>query len=326
MHNLTTLVAGIRASGKLHIGHYLGLVKQLLESQNNPNNSCFYFIADLHGLTTPITSGELAEHTLDIAGTYLALGIDPAKITFFAQNHVHEHSELAWIFNCITPLGELERMTQFKDKAQQHEKNINAGLLTYPCLMAADILLYKPSAIPIGEDQIQHVELARVIARKFNYQFGQTFLEPQSYLQKPLRIMSLTDPTKKMSKTGDEALNLDDTPEEIFRKLKKATTATEAGQKSPGEENLLSLLNHFGSADEINYFHEAQKTQTLKYSELKETLAKNIANHFAEFREKKQALLSKPQAIKEILMAGAKKAKVVASQTLQEVKQKIGLL
>jgi tryptophanyl-tRNA synthetase len=143
MQNLTTLVAGIRASGKLHIGHYLGLVKQLLESQNNPNNSCFYFIADLHGLTTPITSGELAEHTLDIASTYLALGIDPAKITFFAQNHVHEHSELAWIFNCITPLGELERMTQFKDKSQKEgAESAGLGLFSYPVLMAADILLY----------------------------------------------------------------------------------------------------------------------------------------------------------------------------------------
>ncbi len=326
MQNTTTLVAGIRASGKLHIGHYLGLVKQLLESQNNPRNNCFYFIADLHGLTTPIIPGELAQHTLEIASTYLALGIDPNKITFFAQNHVHEHSELAWIFNCITPLGELERMTQFKDKARQHEKHINAGLLTYPCLMGADILLYKPTAIPIGEDQIQHVELARVIARKFNHQFGETFPEPKPYLREPLRIMSLTDPTKKMSKTGDEALNLDDTPEEILKKLKKAVTATEAGQKSPGEENLMQLLTHFGTADESAHYKKQQANGTLKYSELKETLAKNIATYFAEFREKKTALLSKPENIKEILMEGAKKAKLTASKTLQEVKQKIGLL
>lgn len=320
------LVAGIRASGKLHIGHYLGLVQQLLETQNNPNNNCFYFIADLHGLTTPFDPKTFAENTLDIAATYLALGINPEKITFFVQSHVHEHSELAWIFNCITPLGELERMTQYKDKAKQHKENINAGLLTYPCLMAADILLYKPTAVPVGEDQIQHVELSRVVARKFNHHFGETFPEPQTYLRKPLRIMSLTDPAKKMSKTGDEALNLDDGPEEIHRKLKKAVTASIPGQKSPGEENLLDLLSKFSSENEVKYFSEAQKTGQLKYSELKETLAKATAGYFAEFREKKKELLNKPDYIAEVLAEGARKAKAVASVTLSEVKEKIGLL
>ncbi len=319
-------MAGIRASGKLHIGHYLGLVQQLLETQNNPNNNCFYFIADLHGLTTPFDPKTFAENTLDIAATYLALGINPEKITFFVQSHVHEHSELAWIFNCITPLGELERMTQYKDKAKQHKENINAGLLTYPCLMAADILLYKPTAVPVGEDQIQHVELSRVVARKFNHHFGETFPEPQTYLRKPLRIMSLTDPAKKMSKTGDEALNLDDGPEEIHRKLKKAVTASIPGQKSPGEENLLDLLSKFSSENEVKYFSEAQKTGQLKYSELKETLAKATAGYFAEFREKKKELLNKPDYIAEVLAEGARKAKAVASVTLSEVKEKIGLL
>ena len=326
MDKQETYVAGCRASGKLHIGNYLGLISQLLETQNLANKQRFYFIADLHGLTTPFVPEEIGQNTLDVAASYLAAGIDPNKTVFFLQSQVLEHSILAWIFSCITPLSELERMTQYKDKSGQHKENINAGLLTYPALMAADILLYKPTAIPVGEDQVQHVELSRVIARKFNHKFGKTFPEPKTYLTKPLRVMSLTDPTKKMSKTGDEALLLDDEPKEITRKLKKAVTATDSGKKSPGEENLMLLLSHFGQAEEVRYFTEAQNQGTLKYSELKETLAKDIAEYFAEFREKKKQLLSRPNQLAEILGEGSRKAREVASQTLLEVKQKIGLL
>lgn len=340
--NQQTYVAGCRASGKLHIGNFLGLVKDLLETQKQDNLRRFYFIADLHGLTTPFEPKEMSQNALDVAASYLAAGIDPNKTTFFLQNQVLEHTWLAWIFNCILPISELERMTQYKDKSSQHKENINAGLLTYPTLMAADILLYKPTHIPVGEDQVQHVELARTVARKFNHKFGKTFPEPQTYLRKPLRIMSLTDPTKKMSKTphqsppsggsgagqaGDEgALFLDDRPEVIHRKLKKAVTATIAGGKSPGEENLMLLLSHFGSADEVRHFTQAQNSGALKYSELKETLAKDIADYFEEFREKKKELLNKPDYLAQILGDGAAKAQKVARQTLLEVKQKIGLL
>ncbi len=321
-----TYLAGCRASGKLHIGNYLGLVKDLLETQNIPNLQRFYFIADQHALTTPFEPKELSQNSLEVAASYLAAGIDPNKTVFFLQNQVLEHAWLAWVFNCITPLGELERMTQYKDKSKQHKESINAGLLTYPCLMAADILLYKPTSIPVGEDQVQHVELARTIARKFNNKFGQTFPEPKTYLKQPLRIMSLTNPEKKMSKTGDEALLLDDEPKEIARKLKKAVTASEAGQKSTGVENLFLLLEHFGKQEQIAYFRDAQRTNTLKFSELKETLAKEIGEYFAEFREKKKELLSRPDQLAAILADGAAKAREVASQTVFEVKQKIGLL
>lgn len=319
-------MAGCRASGKLHIGNYLGLVKDLLETQKRTDLQRFYFIADLHGLTTPFVPKEMGQNILDVTASYLASGIDPDKTVFFVQSQVLEHAALAWIFNCITPLGELERMTQYKEKAGQHQTNINAGLLTYPTLMAADILLYKPTAIPVGEDQVQHVELSRMIARKFNRRFGKTFPEPQTYLRKPLRIMSLTDPTKKMSKTGDESLLIDDSPLEIHRKLKKAVTASVAGKKSPGEENLMLLLSHFGKPDEISYFMEAQNAGTLKYSELKEALAKDIGDYFAGFREKKKELLAKPNHLKQILDEGSEKARKVASETLLEVKHKIGLL
>lgn len=326
MNKQETILAGIRATGRLHVGNYLGALKQFVEIQNDRSKRCYFFIADLHAITTPFDPKELKNDTLQVAADYLASGIDPKKSVFFLQNHVLEHATLAWVFNCFLPLGELERMTQYKDKAAQHKANINAGLLTYPALMAADILLYKPSAVPVGEDQVQHVELARVVARKFNNRFGETFPEPQTYLRKPLRIMSLAQPTKKMSKTGDEALMLDDEPEIIRRKLKKAVTASEAGKKSAGVENLFFLLEQFGKPDEVVHFREAQKADALKFSELKETLAVAIANYFAEFREKKKELLAKPDYLAEVLAEGSNEARKTAQKTFLEVKQKIGLL
>jgi len=322
----STILSGIRASGQLHVGNYLGALKQFAELQLSADNRCFFFIADLHALTTPFEPKELKKHSLEVAAEYLAAGIDPNKSTFFIQNEVMEHAELAWIFNCLTPLGELQRMTEYKDKAKRNSQNINAGLLTYPSLMAADILLYKPDFVPVGEDQTQHLELTRDLARKFNNSYGKTFPEPKNFAMKPLRIKSLTDPTKKMSKTGDEALLLDDSPKEIHRKLKKAVTATTSGGRSPGEENLMFLMSHFGTPQDVLYFTEAQNKGTLKFSELKETLAERISSYFAEFREKKKELLSRPEQLGEILGAGSHKARAVASQTLMEVKQKIGLL
>lgn len=321
-----TICSGIRASGKLHIGNYLGALKQFVELQNDSAKDCYFFIADLHAITTPFEPEELRQNTLEVAADYLAAGINPQKCIFFPQSQVLEHTQLAWIFNCLLPLSELERMTQYKDKSLQHKQSINAGLLTYPALMAADILIYKATTVPIGEDQVQHVELTRVVARKFNNRFGKTFPEPKASLNKPLRIMSLADPTKKMSKTGDEALLLDDSPAEISRKLKKAVTASAAGQKSPGEENLMLLLAHFGQPEEISHFADGQANGTLKFSELKEALAKDIGDYFAEFREKKKELLAKPEYLAEVLGDGAAKARKVASATLLEAKQKTGLL
>ncbi len=321
-----TIVSGIRATGRLHIGNYLGALKQFVELQNTGEHQYYFFIADLHALTTPFEPKELRQNTLEVVAEYLAAGVDPKKSVLFLQNHVPEHAELAWIFNSITPLGELERMTQFKDKAQQHKENINAGLLTYPTLMAADILLYKPTMVPVGDDQAQHLELARTLARKFNSRFGKTFPEPKNYLTKPLRVMSLTKPDKKMSKTGDEALMLDDAPAEITRKLKKAVTATDGHNKSAGVDNLLFLLRHFGTKEQIQYFEDGLQDNTIKYSELKTTLADDIANYFADFRDKKQAILNDTERLAEILGDGARRAKETASATLTEVKQKIGLI
>lgn len=324
--NKEIVVGGIRPTNKLHIGNYLGALKQFVEISNDPNKTSYFFIVDLHALTTPFEPKELRKNTLEAAATYLAAGFNPKNSCLFTQSHLPEHAELTWILNCISPLGELERMTQFKEKSLQHESNINMGLLDYPVLMAADILLYKPTGVSVGDDQVQHVELSRTLARKFNHRFGKTFPEPHTFLRKPLRIMSLTDPAKKMSKTGDEAINLDDEPKEILRKFKKAVTASESGKKSPGVENLFVLLEHFGTQEQIAYFRDVQRQETLKFSELKEALAADIADYFAEFRDKKKALLAQPEHLAEILGDGAARARKVAVATLTEVKQKIGLL
>ncbi len=320
-----TILSGVQATGRMHIGNYLGALKQFVDIQNEGKLKCYFFVADLHALTVPRDPKQLRQDTLEVVAEYIAAGLDPEKSVIFIQNHVLEHAELAWIFNCITPVGELERMTQFKDKGRVQKDSVNAGLLTYPVLMAADILLYKPNFVPVGEDQVQHVELTRIVARKFNKQFGNVFPEPKPFERKPLRIMSLKNPTKKMSKTGDEPIYLDDEPAVIHAKLKKAVTAT-AGEGSEGVENLLYLLETFGDASQAGEFRAQVKDGSIKYSELKTALADAIADYFADFREKKKALLEDKQHLAQILADGAARAREIAHDTMNEVKEKVGLL
>lgn len=319
-----TILSGVQATGRMHIGNYLGALKQFVDIQNEGKLKCYFFVADLHALTVPRDPKQLRQDTLEVVAEYIAAGLDPEKSTIFIQNHVLEHAELAWIFNSITPVGELNKMTQYKDKGAKQESQ-NAGLLTYPVLMAADILLYKPNFVPVGEDQVQHIELTRIIARKFNKQFGNVFPEPKPFERKPLRIMSLKNPTKKMSKTGDDPIYLDDEPDVIHAKLKKAVTAS-AGEGSEGVENLLYLLETFGDATTAGEFRAQVKNGTIKYSELKASLADAIADYFADFREKKKALLEDKQRLAQILADGAARAREIAHATMQEVKEKTGLL
>jgi tryptophanyl-tRNA synthetase len=322
-----TIVSGIRATSKLQVGNFLGALDQFVTLQEQNPGSCYFFIADLHTLTTPFEPKTLPEQTLEVVAEYLAAGLNPETSTIFLQNQIHEHAELSWIFQCLTPLAELERMTQFKDKSRQHKTNINAGLLGYPVLMAADILIYKPSLVPVGEDQMQHLELARVVARKFNKQFGPTFPEPKNFALKPLRVLSLTEPEKKMGKSEPRGcLFIDDSPEELKAKLKKAVTGTDTKGHSKGAENLLFLLSHFGTKEHQAYFADSQQAGTLKYSELKEILAGDMADYFAEFREKKRKYLAEPDRLAQVLGDGAQKARKVAAATLAEVKAKVGLL
>ncbi|HYE22694.1 MAG TPA: tryptophan--tRNA ligase [Verrucomicrobiae bacterium] len=321
------IVSGIQPTGEMHIGNYLGALKDFVELQDKYD--CYFFIADLHSLTEDYEPKKKHQQILDLAETFLAVGLDPLKCTLFIQSEIPAHSELAWIFNSITPMGELERMTQYKDKASRQKANINVGLFDYPVLQAADILLYKPQYVPVGHDQVQHLEMTNTIAKKFNNKFSETFQEIKPYIKKPLRIMSLIDPTRKMSKSEpNSTINIFEDPAIIKKKLSKAVTATDApkGEMPKGVSNLFELLRHFGSAELVDRFNKEYNDNTIKYSELKNTLADVIAKYFEEMRNKKQQLNKDQEQVKRIFTAGSKKAAVVADQTLREVKEKVGLL
>ncbi|MBI5728911.1 MAG: tryptophan--tRNA ligase [Candidatus Magasanikbacteria bacterium] len=328
------IISGIQPTGNLHIGNYLGAVKNWVELQNSTTQELFIFIADLHALTGTQTAEERRQQILVTAAELIAAGIDPKKTTFFIQSHVPEHSELAWIFNTITPVAELERMTQFKDKSEHQDKNINSGLLTYPVLQAADILLYKATKVPIGQDQVQHLELTRDIARWFNNRYGspnggtgEYFKEVKPLLTNTPRVMSLLEPTKKMSKSlgAGHVIELADEPDIILNKIKKAVTANAGGAGAPGVTNLLNLLKQFGSKKNYGEFTEAEKDGTIRYGELKEKLATAVSNYFSDFRKKRAELMENPQALRELLRSGAEQARKRASKTLAEIYSLVGL-
>lgn len=325
--NKTTL-SGIQPSGRLHIGNYLGALKNFVALQRN--YAAFFFIADLHSLTEPFDQQEKAGQILDVAAAYLAAGLDPKRSTIFLQSLVPEHVELAWILSCLTPIGELERMTQYKDKATRQKANVNTGLFTYPVLQAADILLYKTSVVPIGDDQKQHLELTRTVARKFNTRYGETFPEPRALYTPVARLMSLNDPNRKMSKSEPEGcLFLDDPPAMIEKKIKRAVTDTAPmpnGEMSAGVKNLFLLLQEFSEDKTIKRFSTAHASGTIRYSELKETLARDVAAGLAPFQKKFATLRAKPKQLIAVLKAGSRRAQKTAGITIKEVKKKIGLL
>ena len=316
------ILSGIQPTGKLHIGNYLGALKNFVELQKN--NDCYFFIADYHSITENYDPKIKQQQVIELAKDFLAAGLNPKKSIIFVQSHVPEHLELAWIFNCLTPMSYLERMTQFKDKASRQKENINAGLFDYPVLQAADILIYKTTSVPVGQDQDQHLELTREIARLFNNRFGETFVLPKTIHTPAPKIMSLLAPDKKMSKSlGDgHCLYLDDEPETIKAKLAKAVTDTGDG-KSLGAKNLLDLLKIFSSSKVYQKFLAESQNGELKYSELKQHLAQDVADYFADFRAKKKKITD--AEIKKVLAQGAKKAEKIAAKTLAEVKTKIGL-
>jgi tryptophanyl-tRNA synthetase len=321
------IFSGMRPSGQLHIGNYLGALKNWVELQKK--HQCVFGVVDYHAVTTPFNPKTIKKETMALVLDYLAAGIDPKKSIIIIQSHLPEHTELAWILSTLTPLGELKRMTQFKDKAQQHKENINAGLLSYPILMAADILLYKADIVPVGEDQAQHVELTRVLARKFNNKFGKTFPEPKAQLLKfGARIMSLTEPSQKMSKTGDESIALTDSPEKIREKIKKAVTDSGKEVKydeknKPAISNLLTIYHLFS---EKSITDIEKKYQSKGYAEFKKDLAEVVIKELKPFQEKRKKMEKNPQLVKKILAEGQKKAQKIAQDTIREVRSKIGLI
>lgn len=321
------IVSGIQPTGNLHLGNYLGAVKNWVELQNSGKYEMYIFIADLHSLTGNQTAEKRRQQIMETSAELISAGIDPKKTTLFVQSDIQEHAELAWIFNCVTPISELQRMTQFKDKSAHQDKNINSGLFTYPILQAADILLYHGNAVPVGQDQVQHVELTRDIAKWFNNKFSSFFEEPKALLTTVSKVMSLLEPIKKMSKSLGEGhvIELGDESEMIEKKLKRAVTATEGGVEAPGVGNLLLLLKHFGDEKVYSDFVKAEKDKTIRYGDLKAELAKAISNYFANFRTQKKALLANPKKLQTILTAGAQKARPVAEKTMKEVRKMVGL-
>jgi tryptophanyl-tRNA synthetase len=322
------IVTGVRPTGELHIGNYLNTVKQYVPLQEK--NECIFFIADLHGITTPHDSQTYFRNVFEKAIDILATGLDPEKCIIYFQSQLKEVTELAWLLGTVTPIGDLRRMTQFKEKSKQNPQYINAGLLNYPILMAADILLYQTELVPVGEDQEQHVELARTIARKFNQKFGETFNVPEAKLQKlGARIMSLQNPTKKMSKTDSQEsyIGIFDEPEEIKKKIMSAVTDT--GKqikynliKKPGISNLLTIYSSF-SGKTIKELEIKFKNKG--YSELKKTLTELLINYLEPFRRKRKELLSREVYVNEILEQGRKRARIIAESTMSDVMKKIGL-
>jgi tryptophanyl-tRNA synthetase len=319
--------SGIRPTGELHIGNYLGAIRQWVKLQQE--NECFFCIVDYHAITTPFKSEEMEKNIFDTLIVYLAAGLDPKKCTIFVQSQIKEHTELAWILGTITPLGDLKRMTQFKEKSKKHPEYVNAGLLNYPLLMAADILLYKTDLVPVGKDQVQHVELTREIARRFNKMFGKVFKEPRVLLSEGEKIMSLQNPKKKMSKTDDPkgCILLFDEPEEIERKIMRAVTDPGKEikydrEKKPGISNLLKIYSIFSERD-IEELEEKYKGKG--YEEFKRDLAKLLIKKLEVFRKKKKELEKRKVYLKEILKRGAERAEKIAKLTMKEVREKMGL-
>lgn len=322
------LVSGIKPEGPLHIGNFLGSLKNFVELQNSDKYKCYFFIADLHSLTESFNPKEKPRQILGLAAEYLAAGLDPSKSVIFLQSAVPAHSELEGLLFAITPEGELRRMTQYKDKVIVKKQSANVGLLLYPVLMAADILLYDAKFVPVGHDQLQHLELARTLARKFNDRFGKTFIEPQPILTKTPRVMSLTDPMKKMSKSNPAGcLFIDDSPEEIKKKIARATTDSGSEikydrEKKAGISNLLDIYSAL-SGETIPALEK--KFAGKNYSTFKAALADLVSSYFADFRKKKAGFMKKPEMLKKALQHGSGQAAAVAERKIAEVKKKVGI-
>jgi tryptophanyl-tRNA synthetase len=322
------IFSGIQPTGKLHIGNYFGAISQFIELQKE--NECIFSIVDLHAITVPYSPKELQKNILETAISFLALGINPEKSIIFVQSQIKEHSELAWLLGTLAPIGDLLRMSQYKEKLKQYKGQAGAGLLNYPILQAADILLYKAELVPVGEDQKQHIEFARELARRFNKKFGQTFPEPKIKIPEfGAKIMDLKDPTKKMSKTRPEGcLFIFDDPKEVKKKIMSAVTDTQKvikydPKRKPGISNLLVIYSLF-SKKPIEKIEEKFKNGS--YEKFKKALVEIVIKSLEPFWKKRETLLKREVFVKEILEKGRQKAQAIAQSTIQEVKEKMGLI
>ena len=328
--NKKIMLSGIQPSGELHLGNYLGAIRNW--GARAEEFDCYYFMADMHTITVRQTPADLRRRTLTQLAQYIACGLDPEKNTLFVQSHVHQHAELGWVLNCYTMFGELSRMTQFKDKSAKNADNINGGLFTYPALMAADILLYQPDFVPVGEDQKQHVELTRNVAQRFNHIYGDVFKIPEPYIPKTgARIMSLNAPESKMSKSMPEGcVFLMEKPEDIMRKFKRAITDSDnercvryAPAEKPGVANLMSIY----SACTGKSFEEIEAEFEGKgYGAFKPAVGEAVVETLRPIREEAERLMKDKAYLEDILRDGAERAAYAANRTLRKVYKKIGFV
>jgi tryptophanyl-tRNA synthetase len=317
--------AGIRCTGRQHIGNYLGAIQNFVALQDEYD--CIYSAVDVHTITTPWQPDELRENVWETVLDLLAAGIEPERTILYVQSHVPEVLELAMLLGMITPLGWLTRVTTFKDKVRLHPENVNYGLVGYPVLMTADIILYKADTVPVGEDQQPHLELAREIARRFNRLFGETFPEPYAKLTEAPVVLGL-DGVNKMSKSLDNQIDLAATPEETVRRVMTAVTDPQRTHRHiPGRPwvcNVYSLHHHF-NPDQVEVVYEECITAKRGCVECKQQLADGIDRVLAPFRERRQELADRPSYVEEVLADGAARAHMIASVTLAEAREKMGL-
>ncbi|MCM8709885.1 tryptophan--tRNA ligase [Clostridium sp. SYSU_GA19001] len=323
------IFSGIQPSGELTLGNYLGAIKNWVKLQDE--YECYFCVVDLHAITVKQEPKNLRARTLEVMSIYIAAGIDPQKNTIFIQSHVPAHCEAAWLLNCYTYMGELGRMTQFKDKSQRYGESISAGLYNYPVLMAADILLYQTDLVPVGSDQKQHLELARDIAVRFNNTYSETFVVPEPYIaQNGARIMSLQDPAKKMSKSDDNPnsyILVMDPPEVIRKKINRAVTdsigVVKYSDEQPGVKNLMTILSTITgqSFEDIEKKYEGQG-----YAQFKKDVAEAIITELEPIQKKVKELLENKAYLESIYKAGAEKANYVATKTLRKMQKKIGFI
>lgn len=326
------MLSGIQPSGELTLGSYLGAIRNWAELADRFD--CYYFMADLHTLTARQVPAELRKRTLNQLAQYIACGLDPEKNTLFIQSHVRQHTELGWILSCYTMFGELSRMTQFKDKSAKNADNINGGLFAYPCLMAADILLYQPDFVPVGQDQKQHVELTRDVATRFNNLYGETFKIPEPYIPKVgARVMSLTSPENKMSKSDHDqngCVYLMDEPEVIMRKFKRAVTDSDTEhcvrfdlEHKPGVSNLMQI---YAACTGKDYAAIEAEFDGLGYGAFKPKVGEAVVETLRPLREESLRIMQDKAYLESVYKAGAEKASYVANKTMRKVKKKIGLV
>lgn len=315
----------MQPSGEAHLGNYLGALRPWVALQDT--HDCIWCIVDDHAITAGGDPREMPRMVFDLAVSYLAVGLDPERAIIFVQSDVHEHTELAWLFNAVTPIGDLERMTQFKDKSQRFE-SVPAGILNYPILQAADILVYKGEAVPVGEDQRQHLELTRDIARKFNAKYGDTFPEPEAVIGTAGRILGL-DGEAKMSKSVGNTVGILAEPDEVWDRVRTAVTDPQRIRRDdPGRPevcNVYSLHKFFGDEETVVDVATQCRGATRGCVDCKRILADNISETFAPYRERAAYYRAHPEVIRDILDQGAEKARAIASETLAEVREKMGL-